>query len=99
MDLKDYKEAVDRIYHTMDEIHDDEMKRHVSGLLTLMLPASGDPRHGVVQALFDEKKNKHVDLLRRMYLLFGILLCNMGVPLDDAKRQLIKSYEVNGGDR
>ena len=89
-----YKEAVDTIYHLMNEIHDDEMKRHVSGILTLMLPHDGDPRRGVVQALFNQEKDKKNDLFRNMYKLFGMLLCNMGVSIDEARDELAAAYKV-----
>jgi hypothetical protein len=98
MESDKYKKAVDKIYLAMEEIHDDRMKEHVSGLLTLILPRDGDPRRGVVQALFDDNKNKRIDLLRNMYKLFSIMLCSMGVTLEDAKSELANSYNKKGGD-
>ena len=93
-----YKEAVDEIYAVMHDLHDEDMKRYVSGILTLMLPADGDPTHGVVQALFDDNANKRTDLLRKMYLLFGMLLCSMGISIDEAKAELIAAYKKGGKD-
>ena len=95
---ENYKGAVDEIYAVMHELHDEDMKRHVSGILTLMLPHDGDPRRGVVQALFDDNVNKRTDLLRKMYLLFGMLLCNMGIEIDEAKKELIAAYKLKECD-
>ena len=91
---KDYKSAVDEIYATMHDLHDDDMKRYVSGILTLILPDDGDPRRGVVQALFNDNVNKRNDLLRKMYALFGMLLCNMGVDIAEAKAELMSAYKA-----
>jgi len=93
-----YKSAVDEIYAVMHDLHDDDMKRYVSGILTLMLPHDGDPARGVVQALFDDGVNKRTDLLRKMYLLFGMLLCNMGISISEAKAELIAAYKLKDGD-
>ena len=93
MDMESkYKKSVDDIYNTISELHDNEMKRHISGILTLILPHDGDASRGVVQAVFDPDKNKRIDLLRNMYTLFGMMLSTMGIDLADVKRELASSF-------
>jgi len=96
--MKDeYKDAVDDIYNTISDLHDNDMRRYVSGIMTLVLPHNGDETNGTVQAVFDPAKTKRVDMLRKMYRLFALLLYHTGVDLTSAKDELNRSYKL--GDR